>query len=382
MTHFRFDFFSGIALSLATAIVGCSAGPKAGSSNAAAGPAATVDSGSAAPDSASPAPRQAGYYSDGASDLAAVASDTGFYIETPDYNASDPNASNLIVQPGQEIFLCYSVTLPNTSEVDIGGFQSWMSPGSSHHFIVYQQGGTGPFAGTAQPSGTVSTCRFAGGTWIYATSTPGVVVGMNMPDGVGLPFAAATNIVLNMHFINPGTSTLYPKVKLNILLATNVQYKAASMVSFNVGINVPPATASGPGTQTVSGTCKGLPAGTKFFTMSTHTHKHATAAVIDFVSGGASQEIVHTGPSPTYPAVQQQGTGTDWEHPGVALWNAPDYLTVNDGDSFTYSCTYENQDPTTAVRVGETAASNEMCMAVGYYFPAATPTASQRSWCN
>jgi hypothetical protein len=205
---------------------------------------------------------------------------------------------------------------------------------------------------------------------------------MNMPDGVGLPFAAATNIVLNMHFINPGTTTLYPKVKLNILLATNVQYKAASMVSFNVGINVPPATASGPGTQTVSGTCSGLPAGTKFFTMSTHTHKHATAAVINFVSGGASQEIVHTGSSPTYPAVQQQGTGTDWEHPGVALWNAPDYLTVNAGDSFTYSCTYENQDPTTAVRVGETAASNEMCMAVGYYFPAATPSASQRSWCN
>jgi hypothetical protein len=373
MTHLRFDFVACFALCLSAGIVGCSAGasPKAGSSSpAAAAPTASNNSGGVAADAAPPPPRQAGYYSDGGTDLAAVAADSGFYIETPDYNASDPSASNLIVQPGQEIFLCYSVTLPNTTEADVGGFQSWMSPGSSHHFIVYQLGGTGAFGGTPQPNGTVSTCRFAGGTWVYATSTPGVVVGMNMPDGVGLPFAAATNIVLNMHFINPGTTTLYPKVKLNILLAANVQYKAASMVSFNTRINVPPATASGPGTQTVSGTCT-APAGSKFFTMSTHTHKHATAAAVNFVSGGVSQEIVHTGSTQTYPVDQQQGTGTDWEHPGVGLWNGPDYLTVNAGDSFTYSCTYENT-ASTAVTVGETAASNEMCMAVGYYFPAGT----------
>jgi hypothetical protein len=191
---------------------------------------------------------------------------------------------------------------------------------------------------------------------------------------VGLPFATGTQIILNMHFINPSGAPLYPKVQLNILFAKDVKEKAAVMVSFNRQINIPGATSSGPGTQTVSGTCN-PPAGAKFFTMSTHTHKHATAAAVQLVSGGVSREIVHTGATTDYPADQQKGTGTDWEHPGVGEWNAPDYLTVKQGDTFTYSCSYTNT-ATTAVTVGETAASNEMCMAIGYYFPAGT------AYCN
>jgi hypothetical protein len=315
-----------------------------------------------------------GYTVQEGADLATPASGDGFQIETPDYNANDPNASQMVVQPNKEIFLCYYVALPNNAEVDVGAFQSYMSPGSSHHFIVYQQGtGTG-FGGFAQlpsqPSGTIQQCGFAGGTWVYATSTPGAVVTSTMPKGVGLPFAAKTQLILNMHFINTGTSTLYPKVKLNILEAKDIQYKAAVMVSFNRSINVPAATGTTPGTQTVSGTCT-APVGSKFFSMSTHTHKHATAAVVNFVSGGSSQEIVHTGTDTTYPAAQQTGTGTDWEHPGVSLWNGPDFLTVKQGDSFSYSCTYVNM-ASTPVTVGETAASNEMCMAIGYYYPAGT----------
>ena len=152
-----------------------------------------------------------------------------------------------------------------------------------------------------------------------------------MPKGVGLPFAAGTQLVLNMHFINTGTSTLYPKVKLNILRAKDIQYKAAVMVSFNRSINVPAATASGPGMQTVSGTCT-APVGSKFFSMSTHTHKHATAAVGELRQRRSRpQEIVHTGEASTYPAPQQPGTGTDWEHPGVSLWDGPDFLTVQAG---------------------------------------------------
>ena len=121
----------------------------------------------------------------------------------------------------------------------------------------------------------------------------------------------------------------------------------------------------------MSGTCT-VPVGSQFFTMSTHTHKHATAAVIQYVhADGTSEEIVHTGAASTYPAVQAPNTGTDWEHPGVAEWNAPNFLTVQQGDSFTYSCSYENTGNTN-VTVGETASYNEMCMAVGYFFPAGT----------
>jgi hypothetical protein len=288
----------------------------------------------------------------GATDLAAPPSGVGIQFATP------PGA--FTVNPGQEIFPNYCVTV--TSDFQVGGFQSWMTNGSSHHFILYNQGAVA--AGT--PDGQ---CQVGGHNWMYATSTPGAVVTENFPPNVGLDLPANTQLNINMHFINPGSTPNSPQVKVNLLEAHNVMYQAATMTSFNVQINVPAATAAGPGTQTVSGTCT-APAGSNFFSMSTHTHKHATDAWITYTHNGQTQEIVHTGMVSTYPADQEPGSGTDWEHPGVGLWVSPNFLTVQSGDSFGYNCSYVNMDTTTAVTVGETAASNEMCMAIGYYFPA------------
>src|SRR5579862_7176252 len=130
------------------AFFGCSGSPNHSSDNAGASDASSH---------VASLPADAGYYVEQATDLAAPPAGTGIHIETPDYDAKDPNASQLVVQPGQEIFLCYYLTLPNTSEIDVGGFQSWMSAGSSHHFILYQEGtgafASGPFAASPQPSG-------------------------------------------------------------------------------------------------------------------------------------------------------------------------------------------------------------------------------------
>ncbi|HTB74588.1 MAG TPA: hypothetical protein VK762_15170 [Polyangiaceae bacterium] len=286
----------------------------------------------------------------GATDLAAPPAADGIQFETPDMAYA--------VAPNQEIFPNFCVTVP--SDIQVGGFQSWMSEGSSHHFILYKGG--------VVAAGSGGTCTLGANAWIYASSTPGQVVTENMPANVGLAMAQNTQLILNMHFINPGSTTLYPKIKINLLFAKDVMYQAGTMVSFNSQIDVPAATAAGPGTQTVNGTCQ-APVGSKFFTMSTHTHKHATAAWVDYIHAGSTTEIVHTGTTSTYPADQEQGSGVDWEHPGVGLWVTPNFLTVQQGDSFTYHCSYSNTG-TQAVTVGETAAYNEMCMAIGYYFPA------------
>src|SRR5262249_47784943 len=128
--------------------------------------------------------------------------------------------------------------------------------------------------------------------------------------------------------------------------ARDVEHEAGSMTSFNTSIDVPPL-----GAQTVSGACT-PPAGASFFLLTTQTHRLATAADIDYVSAGTTTELVHT---------------TDWEAPDTHTWDAPNFLTTKPGDSFTYSCAYQNtynfsvtfDDP---VR-------NEMCMAIGYFFP-------------
>jgi hypothetical protein len=278
-------------------------------------------------------------------DLAPPASGQGYQIATP--------ANAIAVQPGAEEFLCYYRTLPNTSTINVGSYQSYMTAGSSHHFIAYQVGSGSAGAFGSEPDGTLVSCAFGGGTWMYATSLPGEIIEMKMPDGVGLPLPAGTQVMLNMHFINPGSSTAYPQVKLNLNTVADITYKAAAMYSFNTSIDVPAATSSGPGTQTVSGTCT-APVGSNFFVMTSHTHKFATVTKVNYLHGGQTYDIVDT---------------TDWEHPDVGVWQAPNFLTVQAGDSFTYSCSYSN--PTSMpVLVGDTAATNEMCMAIGYYFPA------------
>lgn len=286
-------------------------------------------------------------------DLAPPATADGIQIVTP--------PGQIVVQPGQELFLCYYRTLPNTAAIDLGAFQSWMTPGSSHHFILYRVGAGSSsqlgFTFPSRPDNTLQSCSFGGGTWMYATSLSGEVIEMNMPTGVGLPLPASATVMLNMHFINPGTTPAYPQVKLNLLYAHDVQYKADAMVSFNSQINVPPATETGPGTQTVSGNCT-VTAGSKFFAMTTHTHKHGVKTTIDLVRGGTTTTLVDT---------------TDWEHPDVGVWDAPNFLTTQVGDSFKYSCSYVNSSNSSVV-VGDTAATNEMCMSIGYYFPAGSWT--------
>lgn len=281
-----------------------------------------------------------GTYCQPGDDLAAPDASQGFQLVSP---------SSITVQPGAEGFYCFYKNVPATTEVDVGGFRSWMTKGSSHHFITYLTGGTGS---AKQPDGTLQQCQFGAGQWVYATSQSGLVVGMDMPATVGLPLPVGSQLMMNMHFFNTGDSVTTPVVKLNVLYANGVQSKAAAMYSFNTQINVPPG-----GTQTVRGTCT-APAGSNFFLMSTHTHKWATAADVNFVSGGQSTNIVHT---------------SDYENPGTHVWQAPNFLTTKAGDTFTYSCAYQNNE-TFAITVGETASRNEMCMAIGYYFPAGNAT--------
>jgi hypothetical protein len=276
-----------------------------------------------------------------ASDLAAPASTDGFQFVLP--------SGAVTIQPNQEQYWCLYKTIPGNASVNAGAFQSWMSTGASHHFITFQ-GSPGGMA-----DGALQVCAIGNGKWVYATSVAGQIIELKMPDGVGLNLPAGTQLILNMHFVNPNSTPISPVLKLNVLLAKNVQYQAATMVSFNAAINVPAAGPAGPGKQTVGGTCS-APAGSKFFALTTHTHKHATESKVNFISNGQTQTVVDT---------------TDWESPDVGLWYAPNFLTVGAGDSFSYSCAYTNTG-STAVTVGETAAFNEMCMAIGYFFPTGT----------
>ena len=106
------------------------------------------------------------------------------------------------------------------------------------------------------------------------------------------------------------------------------------------------------GVQTVSGHCA-VPRGAQFFELTTHARRFMqSASVHRYHDGMIGEELV---------------SSTDYENPVVARWSPP-YLTFGD-DELCYDCSYRNDGDVTVYQ-GQSATTTEMCMAIGYYFPA------------
>jgi hypothetical protein len=278
----------------------------------------------------------------GADTLPPPAAGTGIQMKTKVFT----------IMPGQELFKCYHAQIPLDTELDVAEFESVMSVGS-HHFILYRADGD------TAPLDTVTDGGCAGNfttSWVYSSGQPHY--GFKNPPGVAMVLNAKQRVGFDMHYINTTTKPIDATVTLNMIFATGTFVKAAPLISFNTAINIPAN-----GTQTVSGDCT-PGAGANFYMASTHTHKRGVLATINRVlaDGTMGEELVHT---------------TDWEKPDFKQYQAAPFLTFKTGEKFHYSCTYQN-DRNVPVTVGNSAETNEMCMAVTYFFPATATGGSCR----
>jgi hypothetical protein len=262
---------------------------------------------------------------------------SGIQITTPSFT----------LQPGEEAFRCFYTSVPADTDVAAVKFASTMSPGS-HHFILYTT------QNALYPDGTFRDCSGGLGvsnpndppTWVYASQDP--VRQMDMPPGVAMPLKAHQPLIFDMHYLNAGTEPKTVQVVLNVDHADGQYQRAGAYVTFDTRISIPPG-----GTQTVSGHCA-VPPDVNFFAMSTHSHKRTlTAQANRYRDGQIGDALVLT---------------RDWQHATIASWSNP-FLTLNPGEEISYACSYQN-DSTNTITVGESAEANEMCMVVGYYFPA------------
>jgi hypothetical protein len=89
--------------------------------------------------------------------------------------------------------------------------------------------------------------------------------------------------------------------------------------------------------------------------MLTHTHRRGLLATITRVlaNGQMGEELVRS---------------PDWEIPQEKKYLTDPYLTFMPGEKFHYQCQYMN-DLSQVVTAGPSAQTNEMCMAITYYFP-------------
>lgn len=266
----------------------------------------------------------------------------GFQLKSPD----------ITINPNEEVTYCWYFKTPNTEAFSIKRWQSKMSPGS-HHMILYFTNSL------SKPEGTVTSSGCGGAAaWIYAAQNSEQDLALPTDDGTGKPLgmdvAAGQAGYLQLHYYNTSEETLTVNATINAEAheAGVVATKTAAYVTFNPTIDIPAGAAYPAAGTSFEKNCS-IPTTSKVWLMSTHAHKRA----------------IHT----------EVRNGTDmvfssdnWEHPGAKAWMTSPFYTFSSG-KLTYRCDYDNTGGP-AVKTGDSAATDEMCMASGYIFPATRAT--------
>jgi hypothetical protein len=234
------------------------------------------------------------------------------------------------------------------------------TPGS-HHFILWNtpytsiptQDKNGNLVDTTQifqctggPAVDWNVNQFVGGA--QSADAPPLVSGL--PSGVALHIAAGSVLMMDLHVLNAAATALTTTVliNLNAIAQSQVTQEAGIYFFYNPFIVVPPnATAqarmSCPVTTTVTLT-----------TAQTHMHKQGLGGVANLEDSSGTM-------------LQQLYTSSAWTDPPVTTWPAPG-LVLTTGQQIDYLCNYQNPG-TTEVIQGPSAATNEMCVFAGAYYP-------------
>jgi hypothetical protein len=262
-----------------------------------------------------------------------------FALETPDIELA----------AGEERTDCYFTTLKNAAGVGVRGYRSAMTEGS-HHLILFY------LSEPLRPDGTLEPCSFTSAqqgkletvpVWAYASQEE--TGELALPRGVGVGIAPDQPVLLQAHYLNSSDAKLTARARVEVFAhAEGAAYTPASaFVTFSTEIAIP-AGANG----STAGSCE-VPADASFFLLSTHSHRFTTSAR---VRDGAAV-VIET---------------NDWEHPAVGVWSTEPYRFGS--GSLRYECEYHNPTPN-EIKVGDSAETDEMCMAIGYYYPAEGTTA-------
>lgn len=258
-------------------------------------------------------------------------------------------STDITLQPGEEVTKCFYFHTPNTENVKVTKWVSDLTPGSHHMIFFSNLGGNQP------PDGTIDDCQDAGTPLpLFGTQIEHEELAFPTDDaGVQLAQIVTPNTAgyFQMHYLNATDAELTAHVELSAFpLPEGETFTRTDLFgTYNADIEIPPNATD----VTVSATC-GVVDG-KFWHLTTHSHKQsATTRILD----GATELL----------------TSDDWEHPAVAEFAAPDFHQFT-GGTLTWECTYNNTGSNAANTVvdGQSAETNEMCMAIGYYFPAVGP---------
>lgn len=262
---------------------------------------------------------------------------------------------DVTLAPGQEVTMCYFVHTKNTKDILINQWDSTLTPGV-HHVIVYRnESGIQPEDGTAREEcGIVGT---GAGVFMFAGTQKHEVNDFPFDSEANLPiaqtFPAKAAVYLEAHMINTTDQTLQAHVDItgNTMEAGAAHTETQAYVTYNNGMSIPPGAVN----HVESAHCP-TPPGAKYWMVQAHSHKQT---VLDTISKDGGLSAFYS--------------NTDWAMPSVMYPPMPGVTFQN--DTAYWSCTYNNTGDNAAntIQSGPSAAKNEMCVILSYYYPATDP---------
>jgi len=248
---------------------------------------------------------------------------------------------SFMVPAGSEAFKCQTFTNPFAgNDQNVSEWEVHMTPGSHHTFL---------FLDGTNANGPLTDCSgLTFQTVLWSSQTPDN--DFKYPPGVAMLVPGSSGIKIIAHYLNATTQPIMANVEYiaHHVDPSVVQQHAGTLFINNALINIPSDGAQ----HTASQTC---PIGKDMNLMFAfnHMHKHATNFTLDLSSGfGAAPERLYQ--------------TTLWNDPPGVDWTPP--KVIHAGASITTTCTYVNNTGST-LTFGESAATNEMCILSGQYYP-------------
>ena len=252
---------------------------------------------------------------------------------------------------GEEHTKCVVKRLGNPRSMHVGTVHNVLSKGS-HHLIVYRVNDTveqttpfdcKPFTDTLDPA--------KGSTLMISQKPDDALI---LPDGVAYTLEPNQMLRLEVHYINPGASTIPVTATSTFIPIEDAKFKFEADFLF-VGtpdINIPAMSSA-----TVGPVFIKLPSEfekVSFFALTGHEHQYGTNVVVQTTaSKGTPGTSVYDVPNWL------------WSEPATVQADPPFKLPANGG--FNFTCSWKNTS-SQAVSFGESA-NAEMCFFWAYYYP-------------
>lgn len=262
--------------------------------------------------------------------------DTGIPIEGTTF---DSRIGPFNTRPGQESTQCVSVDLGNEEAGYIRAIRVHLSEGSHHLIVNVAEGDPDP---TPRPCGAFA--HGMAGTLFIAQQRES---SLQYPEGAGFRIRAHQTIAIEMHYINYFSDTpvdIDGVVEFDVVPEGESLEEVQFLFTGELSLDLPPRDT----TTTVS--WHSIPAGSRVFAVTSHTHQLGELAYIERTRS-ASEEgpILHE--------------STTWAEPPLDVFDP--LLRFEAGEGLKLTCTFNNTTDST-VHFG-TSFEDEMCFLWVYY---------------